>query len=57
MAAEERRGAKRPKAITSFSKAWKSACRTAGCPGRIPHDLRRTAIRNVVRHGMSEMSR
>ena len=40
--------------IRSFRKAWRRACATAGLPGRIPHDLRRTAIRNMVRSGMSE---
>src|SRR5205085_672688 len=40
--------------IVSFAKAWKSACRAAGCPGRIPHDLRRSPIRNFVRRGISE---
>ncbi len=42
------------KAITSFLRAWKSACRAAGCPDRIPHDLRRTAVRNLARAGVPE---
>jgi hypothetical protein len=29
--------------ILSFYKAWKKALKAAGCPGRRPHDLRRTA--------------
>ena len=52
--ADERGGAKHPKVITSFTKAWRIACRKAGCPGRIPHDLRRTAVRNFVRSGIPE---
>lgn len=54
LVAESRGGEKKPRRITSFGKAWKAACRAAGCPGRIPHDLRRTAIRNLVRAGVSE---
>jgi integrase len=54
MVASERGGKKHPKAIRAFTKAWKNACRAAGCPGRIPHDLRRTAIRNMVRRGVPE---
>ena len=42
------------KRITAFNKAWKAACIAAGCPGRIPHDLRRTAVRNMVRRGVPE---
>jgi hypothetical protein len=42
------------KRITTFIKAFRAACTKAGCPGRIPHDLRRTAVRNLVRAGISE---
>jgi integrase len=52
--AEKRGGDKKPRAIVSFNKAWKVACKAAGCPGRIPHDMRRTAIRNFVRSCTSE---
>jgi integrase-like protein len=42
------------KRITTFIKAFRAACTKAGCPGRIPHDLRRTAVRNLVRAGVPE---
>jgi integrase len=54
MVAEERGGAKHPQPIKAFNKAWTNACTAAGCPGRIPHDLRRTAVRNMVRAGVPE---
>jgi integrase len=54
MVAEGRGGKKKPQPIVSFLKAFKSACVKAGCPGRIPHDLRRTAVRNLVRAGIPE---
>jgi integrase len=41
------------KPIASFRKAWKAACAAAGCPGRIVHDFRRTAVRNLERAGVS----
>lgn len=42
------------KRITTFIKAFRAASTKAGCPGRIPHDLRRTAVRNLVRAGVPE---
>ena len=32
--------------------AWDEACRLAGLPDRIAHDLRRTAVRNLERAGV-----
>ena len=52
--AEGRGGDKKPRPILAFHKAWDAATEAAGCPGRIPHDLRRTAVRNLVRNGVSE---
>src|SRR5262249_7164255 len=47
------KGEKAGKVITEsgFNKAWRKARVAAGCPGRIPHDFRRTAVRNAVRAG------
>jgi integrase len=54
LVAHGRGGPTVPKPIKRFSKAWKTATRAAGCPGRIPHDFRRTAVRNMVRRGVPE---
>jgi len=35
-----------------FRKAWHVACATAGVPGRLRHDLRRTAARDMEREGV-----
>ena len=34
-------------------KRWQTTVVQAGVPGRIPHDFRRTAVRNVERGGVA----
>jgi integrase len=38
--------------ISDFRGAWANACRDAGVPGRLVHDFRRTAVRNLERAGV-----
>jgi integrase len=40
--------------IRDFSHVWRRAVAEAGLPGRIPHDFRRTAARNLLRAGVPE---
>ena len=40
--------------IGDFKKAWASARRKAGVPGRLVHDLRRTAIRDFSNAGVPD---
>ena len=40
------------KPIKDYRGAWESACEAAKVPGRIPHDFRRTAVRNLERAGV-----
>ncbi len=41
--------------VGEFRKSWKSACKKAGMPGILFHDLRRSAVRNLDRDGISQV--
>ena len=40
--------------LKKIQRAWKTACLKAGLEGRRFHDLRRSAVRNLVRSGVPE---
>lgn len=40
--------------VRQWRAAWPNACRKAGVPGRLFHDCRRTAARNLIRAGVPE---
>jgi integrase len=37
-----------------LKESWKIACQEAGLRGKVPHDLRRSTVRNLVRAGIPE---
>ena len=39
--------------VKGMTKSWRTACKNAGVPGRLLHDLRRTAVRNLERASVS----
>ena len=42
------------KRVQAIKKSWRRACQRVGLEGRLIHDFRRTAIRNMVRAGVPE---
>jgi integrase len=42
------------KDVTDFRRTWRTLAKAAGMPGLHLHDLRRSAVRNMVRAGVSK---
>lgn len=43
------------KVSPAFRKSWATACELAGLPTALFHDLRRTALTNMIAAGLSEL--
>ena len=44
----------RGKPLQKLRRSWSTACRRAGRAGRLLHDFRRTAVRNLIRAGVQQ---
>jgi integrase len=44
----------RGRRIGKLRRSWQRACRLAGMPGKLIHDFRRTAVRNLIRAGVQQ---
>jgi integrase len=42
------------KPVNEFRKSWATACKAAGCPGTLVHDLRRCAATQLIRSGVTK---
>jgi len=40
------------KQMKSFRRGWKTACKNIGQPNLVPHDMRRSAVRNFREAGL-----
>jgi integrase len=40
--------------IGQFHKEWTKACKAAGLPGKLVHEMRRNAVRRLIRAGVTE---
>ena len=45
---------RRGERLYSLRSGWRTAVRKAGLPGLTPHDLRRSAARNLIRAGVQQ---